>query len=449
MKRIRVIPTILAVLFLMAGIATGVVLIRQSSKWSLKATPGNIPKQVKITNISDSSFTVSWITDGQTSCFVKYGPDENLSFTAKEDRDQASGKIGSFYTHHISIRGLNPATTYFFEIDSNETPYDNNGEPYQTTTAPEIQTASPTNDVAYGMVVGQDGSSPIGGIIVYLSLANAAPQSTLTTSSGNWVIPLSLSRSADLNSWASYDRDTSVEEIFVQGGTLGTATAVAVTRYDNPMPIITLGQTFDFRKAPSGPTPTPTQSAGGNRFSFPGAPTSSPTSIQLNIINPQEGEEISTQKPQFMGTGPKKETLQIILESSAATYDEVSVDEKGNWNWTPPTNLSPGQHTITISLANGKKVVRTFMVLAAEGELPNFSASPSASLTPTLATTPTPLLSLSPTPTLTVTPTPSTIVGRISKPSTEGGVPRSGYLTPTFAFLIIGIILIGVGLCFL
>lgn len=415
MRKIRRIPTILGILIILAGVAAGVLLIKEGSGWFTRAQPEIVPKQVEITNIMDNSFTVSWITDSQTNGFLQYGTEGGLSYNAPDDRDQLSGGKGNFLIHHVMVKNLSPATTYFFKIN-------NSGQPYQVTTASTTADPAPPNDVAYGTVVNQNGS-PVEGAIVYLSLTNVAPLSALTKASGSWVVPLNLARSADLTTWAFYDREASTEEIFVQGGLLGTATAVATTKYDSPLPTITLGQSFDFRKAPLLPTPTFSQAL----------PPLSKFSL-VTIINPSQGEEVNTPKPEILGTGPAGQTLTIVVNSSESFTTQVTINEDGTWSWIPPADLPPGEHTVTVSLTDGQRISRSFVILAAGlSDLPSFTATPSATITP------------SPMPTFTPTPTP-TLAGRVSVPSTEGGVPQPGYLTPTFLFSIMGVVLMILGI---
>jgi len=436
MKKEKRIPTIVALIFLTIGIAGGVILVKNSSKWSAVATSEIVPKQVKITNISENSFAVSWITDAQTVGFVQYGTGEDFSFTAADDRDQLSGAKGNFFTHHVTAKGLNSSTNYFFKINSGGKIFDNNGQPYQVKTGPVIQEVTPASDVAYGSILKKDGS-PAEGVIVYLTLANTSPLSTLTRTSGSWVIPLNLARSSDLSSWAIYDKEASVEEIFVQGGPEGTATAISVTKNDNPLPPITLGQNFDFRQVLPSPTPTFALNSLSSGFSVENFSTPTP---KLKIINPSSGERISTSTPEIFGTGPAGETLTIVVESPETIQGKVTVAADGSWRWIPPTNLSPGEHTVTVSTSTGQQVSHSFVVLAAEAEnTPSFTASPSATLTPTIEATPTPTIEETPTPTASPTPTPIT---RGSLPSTEGGIPRPGNLTPTFLLFIMGISLL-------
>ena len=159
----------------------------------------------------------------------------------------------------------------------------------------------------------------------------------------------------------------------------------------------------------------------------------------MTITSLEAEETINTQQPEIIGRGPIGKELQITIESSQAYTDTITVDENGDWDWTPPEDLEPGDHTITITYQDDEGLLQTlsqtFTVLAAgSSQLPSFSATPSGEASP--SSTPTPTLSPSPTPTLSA---------RTALPSTEGGVPTSGYLTPTFLVFIMGLVLISFG----
>ncbi len=437
--KIRRIPTIIGLLILIIGIAASVFLINRGTHWFTRAAPETTPKQVKFTNITDNGFSVSWVTDEATSGFVRYGttrPDQ----VARDDRDEMTGQTGNFITHHVTLQNLNPSTTYQFQIGSGGASYDNNGQSYQATTALTLTTPPPQSDVAYGVVNNQAGS-PAEGAIVYLSLPGATPQSALVKSSGNWVIPLNLARSEDLSGYAQYDKQATIEEILVQAGSQGTATAVVTTKNDSPVPNITLGESHDFRTTRPSLTEDEEKVAGSSRFTFEemeSSPPASPSSYEITITNPTEEEEIGTQKPEIQGKGPPGKTLEITIKSPETYTDTILVDEDGNWHWTPPANLEPGEHTITITFEDEEgeeqTLSHTFVVLAAgEDDLPSLTATPSGTASPT------------PTPSPSPSPSPSPN-GRVSMPSTDGGVPDSGYLTPTFLVFIMGLVLITFGL---
>src|SRR3989344_1245925 len=133
------IPTILGLLVLLGGIIAGVALIgTQAGGLTLftKAGPTSTPRQIRITNISDTGFTVSWITDTSVSGYVRYGTEANsLNKNFGDDRDQISGSVGLYTTHHVTLKGLTANTKHFFKIGTGSQLYDENGKPFETTTA--------------------------------------------------------------------------------------------------------------------------------------------------------------------------------------------------------------------------------------------------------------------------------------------------------------------------
>ena len=153
---------------------------------------------------------------------------------------------------------------------------------------------------------------------------------------------------------------------------------------------------------------------------------------ELDILNPKDNESLSTKKPDFFGTGPINSKIKIEVHSSTVYNGEVTTQSDGSWNWSPSSDLAPGEHTITATIIeNGveKNISRKFTVLAADNSLA-YSASSSA-------TTPTPTPSLKITPTLVPTKIPTLIPTiRTSKPSTSSGVPTTGNLTPTVVLLL-------------
>ncbi|MFZ5365754.1 MAG: fibronectin type III domain-containing protein [Patescibacteria group bacterium] len=436
MKRI---PTILGLLLLILATGVGVYLVKYPPAFFSRAEPGSVPSQIKITNISDNSFTVSWITEDGVSGFIKSGETVSLDQTFADNRDQISATTGTFQTHYVSLKNLKPSTKYFFKIGSGSKVYDDSGKPYEITTAP-VLTAPSVADPAYGTILRSDGEAAEGAI-VYLSMANTTPQSALVSTSGNWVIALNNARSSNLSSWSSYDPEASILEIFVQGENLQTATALTTTKNDTPVPTITLGKTYDFRKVlpPTEEETSPSEATPSSKFSLTelAPPKEATGAVELTIKSPQPNEKISTQKPEILGTGPAGKTIKIVVESPATYSASIKTDSQGNWKFSPPQNLTPGKHTVKVSFG-GKTISRIFTVLAAgESELPAFTATPSATLTPTQTPTPTARL----TPTLTPTPT-ATAAARTAMPATEAGVPTPGDLTPTFSIFIMGLILI-------
>lgn len=425
-KRPYRLPTVLGLIFLLVSLVAGIFLVRNNQIFFLKASPDIVPREVKITNITDTSFTVSWITAKEVSGFIKIKKEGEERVFA-DDRDQLSGQIGKFTTHYVTVKNLSPSQKYLFWIGSGGKIFDSEGKPFEAATGSTISQPPPSADPAYGQVETADGQ-PAEGAIVYLGLPNVTSQSTLVKASGNWLITLSLARSSDLSDYGFYDQQTSTEEIFVQGGSLGTATAVFTTKADSPAPTLILGKGLDITNQPTfaqsaTPTLQPTSPASG----FQVEPTFSPTiipqpQIELKVSYPAEGELVSTSRPEFFGKGPEKSVITIIVNSQGF-FGEAVTDEQGNWSWSPPEDLEPGKHKLLVRYQDENGQVKTtehnFTVLAAdESDLPSFTSTPSATPSPT--------------------PAP-TLPPRVTRPSTEPGVPKPGVLTPTFLVSIMGI----------
>ena len=73
MKKKLTIPTILGILFLVVGVVTGVVLLSSRQIFRIGASSDAAPKDVRVSNIDDTGFTVSWVTDKEVAGYVLWG----------------------------------------------------------------------------------------------------------------------------------------------------------------------------------------------------------------------------------------------------------------------------------------------------------------------------------------------------------------------------------------
>lgn len=454
-------PIPLAIVLLLAGIGAGVFLVNRSHSFRLKASEGIAPQQARITNIGSSSFVVSWTTTQPTTGEITLVLSEGNEKRVGDLRDVDQTQSGNYQTHYVRIDDqtlggdrLSPETKYNLRIISGGKGFSR----LEITTGP--QKIPPDSDVAQGRILLPNGQ-PASGAIVYLSLANTSVQSSLADSAGHWMIPLSLARTADLKNFSNYDRRAQIEEIFVTNG-LEQATATLTTGNDNPTPDITLGQEYNFLNQLEQPSPTPTtiidrggntDESGGNQGGF-----SSGSGFQqslgeevLTITFPSENEKVNSAQPEFFGTGPNGEELQIKVESEEEIADTAQVTETGSWKWSPPTPLTPGEHTITVAYTDStgfiKKVSRKFTVLAmGESDLPSFTATPSGqTTTPTAISTTLP--TATPTQNASVSTAP-TSTARQSVADDPSDAPQSGLDGPTKIFFGLGAAAIIVGAVF-
>ena len=218
-------PTALGLLILLVAIGVGVMLVRNRTGVDTEAEGSLTPRQVRITNVADTSFSVSWITDQVASGQIRYGTEANsLTKTAADERDQLSGDTGSYEVHQVTLKNLTATTAYYFKLESGGKQFDNNGKPFEVATGPTLGDP-PAADPIYGTVLTSSGTAAEG-VLVYINVANAGPLSALAKANGNWALNLSTARTADLGSYLAYDTQATIVNLLAQGGKLGTATAV-------------------------------------------------------------------------------------------------------------------------------------------------------------------------------------------------------------------------------
>jgi len=429
MRKIRI-PTLVAILILTLGLSFSIVLTQQKQFFLPSAKSQNMPKDVKISNITDSSFTITWLTQDKADGFVVWGKSKSLGQTTNEET-KAKG-----YTHSATITNLEPETTYYFKINSGGDLYDNDGSPWEAKTAAKLS-SSETQAIQNisGSIVNALGA-PAASVLVFVKAGGSNLLSTYTSENGNWIIPLNKIRTSDLNN--SYKiNGQDLLEINVQAGPEGIASAQIYAEKATATPLITLGQTYDFRNLttnqndslPKSEIQGPQETNKQPKFDISGYSTSSPSNT-VSIESIKEGETINTTSPEFFGKGPANKQITITVESENPQTGTVLVGTNGIWRWSPPSGLTPGTHKITLTYRddNGvlRSIVRTFVVQAAEAGEPAFEATPSASLTPTPTS-------------IVATATPS--AQKTASPSATPAQPVSGVKTPTLILFGTGLLL--------
>ncbi|HPS40434.1 MAG TPA: fibronectin type III domain-containing protein [Candidatus Woesebacteria bacterium] len=223
------IPTILGLLILFVALVAGVLLFGQGTGvFSPRATAETTPKNILISNVTDKTFTISFYTDESTVAFVKYGVDsKSLDKQASDDRDQLSGVVKDYHLHHITLRGLEPSTSYFYTLGTGSSSFDNNGQPYTITTAAKPSQSPSNNQTIYGNVFNADGS-PAEGAVVYIYSEGMGVLSSLVKSSGSWGISLANAFNTEKNGYLTMTDETPIE-IKVQGTNIDLLTSLQTT----------------------------------------------------------------------------------------------------------------------------------------------------------------------------------------------------------------------------
>ncbi|MBU1129890.1 hypothetical protein KKE45_01050 [Patescibacteria group bacterium] len=445
MNKEKKIPTVLGILILLITVFATTYLTKLTTFLSSKASSDCIPVNIQITNLTHQSADLSFLTPQE--CLV----DVNINNQLISDSFQSISPKSKI--HYFQIDGLEQDSVYQYILIANGKEIKN--DQFIIKTHLTISGSIPDSNLAWGKIL-QNNQKPASVAIIYLNIPGAAPMSSFITSIGNWNIPLSVSYNDQKDSWFIPPKDTD-EEIIVLSQDGQTMLLTGNTSSNNPVADIIIGQGFSLNEKNGQETSTSI----GNIPTV--QQTEQTTEKKLDILNPQDGESLFTQRPEFFGTAPIGVLLKIKLNSSIEFNSQVQSDSSGNWRWDPGQSLSPGQHSLTVSFINLKtgleeSITKKFVILATEENL-GFTASVSAQPTntsiPTIIpiqiptstpTTPSPVSTVkpgsTPSPTLAPTQKPTstlTVTIRTAKPSTDSQVPTTGFNLPTVLPLIFSI----------
>ena len=418
MKQEKRIPSILGLLLLIAATIAGIYLNRSIISYRSKASSQCRPVNPQKTNITHQSFDLSFTTASNCSSSVSVNNRTIKNY-------QPSSPVHYFHIHNLDENQL-----YQFSIIINGTTYQQSD--YNIETPPKPPGSTPASNLAWGKVFNLD-NSPAAGAIIYFNIPGAAPLSSLVTTSGNWNISLATSLNLSKESWFTPPQNIEEEIIIISPAGLATQ-VTGNTSKNNPVPDIIIGQnTFDI----------PASSINQSGFSTPSSSIAPALNQSLEIKNPEDNESIFTQRPEFFGTAPKNSQVIITINSPQTFEGQTTSSSQGDWSWSPPQDLSPGSHSITVKSQDSQTglwqtITHNFTVFASEDGSLSFDSSPSATIdTPTPS--PSPTLPSSPTQTPSSSILPTT---RAARPATDSGIPTSGFGLPTILSLSVAGILI-------
>jgi hypothetical protein len=233
-------PSFLGILLLIVEIVVGLLFI-QNKNLSDSALKNLVtPKDIKVSNITDSEFTVSWITDKKTTGYILLGDKGNNI----NNRYVSYQKDDNVYVHTVNVSGLKENTEYFYVIFSDKFSFLNRNEPWMTKTGKKI-IDSPASELLAGRVLKGDGD-PVGNASVFINVSGSVLLSTTTGEDGQWVVNLGTARNQTLDSYIKLIRDKSPIEIYVQSGIYGITYGRTTLSKVNILDPMKLGEVYIF-----------------------------------------------------------------------------------------------------------------------------------------------------------------------------------------------------------
>ncbi len=197
------IPTILGIVAITIGVVAGVLLVEQQQYTRSRAAETSVPQNVRVSNISDTQFTVSWTTTYKTTAAIRWGNDKNLSNFITDE--------GTKSVHSLTITNLTPSTDYYFSILSDGVVHDANGIPWHIKTGPQLPLPGNSYTIS-GKVVNRLGL-PVENALVFAIVGGSSPISTTTSQDGNWVLSASMARSQNLSNYLKINPETTLVEL--------------------------------------------------------------------------------------------------------------------------------------------------------------------------------------------------------------------------------------------
>lgn len=404
-KKPAKVPTLLAVL-------VGIGLFAAVFRFAVPSTKTQATKKglqsIEVTNVFAGQVTVLWKTEEKVKGWIAYGEDENsLTQIATDERD-GHDRTPRLY-HYVTLKDLKKNTRYFFKITDGDGFMENGGK--SLFTFKTIGTIDQINNLkpAYGKIVDKSGA-PYQDAVVTLSAKDIYSVSTLSKSTGEWLIPLNYTVNKNTGKFMSLSPSQAVRIHVYSENEKETVVTALISQLSPVEKPLQLGQTYVFQ----------------NQENVLSA-ASAKTGQTFEITFPQQNAVIPAQKPLIKGTGLAGTTLTVSLAGSKKPVGgKVTVDSKGSWKYEVPFLLESGQYALTVTLPTNKagkpEVKQRYFTIAKSGVQVLAEATASASITPSVSPSPSPTVDPS---TLTPTITPIVVL--------NSPTPSPTAVTPTQA----------------
>jgi hypothetical protein len=421
------IPSLLAYGIIMVVTVALALFLNSNQKSTIvsRASKTSSPEQIRLSNLTESSVTVSFITSNTNNTLIKYGEGIGINMVKFDDRD--INKQTARVIHYFTLSNLQPNTVYSFQIIVEGKKYSKDEYRFRTLNK---GLATYSHPPIFGKIL-DDSLRPIGGALIKLQFDNNSNTYTaLSKNSGEWIISLPIIIDDENKSIKVTDSQTLLLTVVSEK----TKKSTVKTKYADSRPLrtIVLGNDYDYTN--------PENSVLGIKRS----------QQQPELITyPKSQGIISSQYPTFRGISKPNTFIELVTNPHIFST-VVTTDNKGNWQYTSKDSVKPGAYSVYAKEKSTNRQENITFYIIKSGEAVLGEATPSSKVDPTPTNTPTPTtipsptiikqLTNTPTPTITVTtsiPTP------ISPTITKKLIPTTGFNNSMLIILASGISLFG------
>lgn len=217
-------PIVVIFLFIAVFIPATVFAVMYVIEIRTKALPTENPQKIEVTNIMDTSATLSWVTPSQkTVGYIKYGNTSDLNNVVFDQRDKDSAN-GEYSLHYVDITDLTANTVYYYVIIVGGKEYkQSDNEFYQFKTGNVIDTIVIPQPVKGTVEDSSTNSGYNSEVIVYLYAQNGDTTSnkiSALTLDKRYTLDLANLRMADLGGLFT-DLNGATLYIFAEGAEKG------------------------------------------------------------------------------------------------------------------------------------------------------------------------------------------------------------------------------------
>ena len=235
------IPTLLGLILLLIAIGLGTFLYTYKLKMDNSRKVTFTPTDIEIVNISDNQAAIIWQTKTALIGSINWGNTSNLTSSQIDDQDTNSNQTPRLI-HFVTIKNLEPATNYFFKIQSDKFKFPD--QPSQFKTAPKLASQVKSNAPLIGSVLDTDLQLVTEGL-VFLNLGQASNLATFITTKGNYLLPLTDLRDITETKQFVLSKETDAA-LVVKSGSLKSNVKITLPPGKEPLEPIILGQDSDF-----------------------------------------------------------------------------------------------------------------------------------------------------------------------------------------------------------